>query len=484
MAFLFLSVVSLGERYYIVYFMLIVLDVMLAIYITNKSEPSSYKLTWLVTISIFPLLGGLTYIFVKLTQHQTKLADMEYRNKARHMLVQEEDVSDELSQKCPDSYNISRYVYDFGLYPVCRNSFAEYYSLGEIQFEHLINEMEKAEKFIFLEFFIITKGYMFDTISDLLIRKAGEGVDVRLMYDGIGTGMLNSKKIFRRLIENGVKCKEFNPFRPMLSSVQNNRDHRKIVVIDGKTAFSGGTNLADEYINRIQRFGHWKDTGFMIKGRAVRNYTIMFLSLWEPLGEPDRYTELFPEYTDCSDTDGFIQPFSDSPLDDEPVGKSVYLELINNARDHVYITTPYLILDEEMTNALCFAAKKGVKVTIITPHIPDKWYVYMIAWNNYPDLISRGVEIYEYTPGFIHAKTVIADGKIAVIGTINFDYRSFYLHFESAALLYESSMIADMEHDIEETIKISQLITSEDCKKRAWYKKAAGSLLNVFAPLL
>ena len=482
--FIFLSVTSIGEKYYIVYFLLIALDIFLAVFITNKSEPSSYKLTWLVTISIFPLLGGISYLLIKLSQRQPKLADSQYRSRAKPMLVQDVGTVSALAKECPDALNVCRYVSNHGLYPVCENSFAEYYPLGEVQFEHLLAEMEKAEKFIFLEFFIITKGYMFDTISELLIRKAKAGVDVRLMYDGIGTGMLNSKKIFRKLSDNGVKCKEFNPFRPMLSSIQNNRDHRKIVVIDGKTAFSGGTNLADEYINRIQRFGHWKDTGFMVRGRAVRNYTIMFLSLWEPLGSPEEYAHLFPDIETVTYRDGFIQPFSDSPLDDEPVGKSVYMELINNARQYVYITTPYLILDEEMTNALCFAAKKGVDVRIITPHIPDKWYVYMIAWNNYPELISRGVKIYEYTPGFIHAKTVIADGTTAVIGTINFDFRSFYLHFESAAVLYSCSMIEDMRRDFEETLKKSQLITEEECKKRPFYKKAAGSILNVFAPLL
>lgn len=479
-----LSVTTIGEKYYLVSFALIALDIVLAVYITNKSEPSSYKLAWLVIISIFPLLGGVTYVLIKMSQRQPKLADSQYRKNARPMLVQDEATVSALAEKCPDSLNLSRYVSAHGLYPVCVNETAEYYSLGEIQFEHLLAEMEKAEKFLFLEFFIITKGYMFDTISELLIRKAKAGVDVRLMYDGIGTGMLNSKKIFRRLSENGVKCKEFNPFRPMLSSVQNNRDHRKIVVIDGKTAFSGGTNLADEYINRIERFGHWKDTGFMIRGKAVRNYTVMFLSLWEPLKTAEEYRKLFPEPEQITSADGFIQPFSDSPLDDEPVGKSVYMELINNARDYVYITTPYLILDEEMTNALCFAAKKGIDVRLITPHIPDKWYVYMIAWNNYPELISRGVKIYEYTPGFIHAKTLIADGKTAVIGTINFDFRSFYLHFESAAVLYECSMIEEMVKDYRETLDKSHMVTEEECRKRPLYKKAAGSLLNIFAPLL
>lgn len=482
--FVFLSVASLGEKYYIVYLLLIALDIILAIFITNKNEPTSYKLTWLIMISIFPLFGGISYIFVRLSKQQPKLADSQYREKARQLLIQDSETAEQLKAECPDAVNLSRYVTKFGLYPLHYNSETEYFPLGEMQFQVMKEELEKAEKFIFLEFFIITKGTMFDELSEILIRKAKEGLDVRLMYDGIGTGMLNSKKIFGKLKENGIKCKEFNPFRPMLSSIQNNRDHRKSVVIDGNTAFSGGINLADEYINKIERFGHWKDTGIMIRGQAVRNYTIMFLALWEPLGTPERYELFFPEIPPVTKNDGFIQPFSDSPLDDEPVGKSVYLELINNAREYVCITTPYLILDEEMTNALRFAAKKGVKIQIITPHIPDKWYVYMIAWNNYPALLEMGVEIYEYTPGFIHAKSLVADGKTAVVGTVNFDYRSFYLHFESASVLYNCSVIEKIKADFDETLKVSQLITLNDCEERPFHMKAAGCILNMFAPLL
>jgi cardiolipin synthase len=327
---------------------------------------------------------------------------------------------------------------------------------------------------------------MFDTISNLLIKKAAEGVEIRLMYDGIGTGMLNSVKPFRNLAANGIKCKVFNPFRPMISSVQNNRDHRKIVIIDGITAFNGGTNIGDEYINRMERFGHWKDTAVMIRGNAVWNYTVMFLQLWEKAENSEllKFSPKLPQYLSMAAGDGFVQPFSDSPLDEEPVGKRVYLELINNAREYVCITTPYLILDEEMTNALGFAAKKGVDVRIITPHIPDKWYVHMIAWNNYAQLTAMGVKIYEYTPGFIHAKTCVADGKTALVGTINFDYRSFYLHFECGSVLYECSVIKEMVKDFDKTAELSQLITMEDCESRSVFKRIAGAFLNMFAPLL
>ncbi len=485
-AFLMLSVMSLGDRFYFVYFALIILDIILAVYITNKNEPISYRMAWIIIISFFPVMGGISYLFLKLTQQFPKSLDSRNQKQTKELLMQDSDVMEELSAICPDALNLARYVTDYGMYPVYRSFHTEYFPLGEVQFERLIEEIETAKHFIFLEFFIITEGYMFDTISKLLIKKASEGVDVRLMYDGIGTGMLNSVKPFRNLENNGIKCKVFNPFRPMISSVQNNRDHRKIVIIDGHTAFNGGTNLADEYINRKERFGHWKDTAIMIRGQAVWNYTVMFLQLWGKAENSDilKFKPEMPQYLSMLSNDGFIQPFSDSPLDEEPVGKRVYLELINNAREYVCITTPYLILDEEMTNALGFAAKKGVDVRIITPHIPDKWYVHMIAWNNYAHLTAMGVKIYEYTPGFIHAKTCVADGKTALVGTINFDFRSFYLHFECGSVLYECSVIKDIVKDFEKTVNVSQLITIDDCEKRSLFKRAAGAILNMFAPLL
>lgn len=485
-AFLMLAVMSLGERFYFVYFALIILDIILSIYITNRNEPVAYRVSWIVIISAFPILGGISYLFLKTTQQFPKSFDLRSQKQTKELLVQDSGVMSELSADCPDSLNLARYVSEYGMYPVYRSSHIEYFPLGEIQFQRLIEELKQAKHFIYLEFFIIAEGYMFDTISKLLIEKAAEGVDVRLMYDGIGTGMLNSSKPFHDLEKNGVKCKVFNPFRPMISSVQNNRDHRKIVIIDGHTAFNGGTNLADEYINRKERFGHWKDTAVMIRGEAVWNYTVMFLQLWgkSENSEVLALRPIMPEHISQTETEGFIQPFSDSPLDEEPVGKRVYLELINNAREYVCITTPYLILDDEMINALGFAAKKGVDVRIITPHIPDKWYVHMIAWKNYGLLTDMGVKVYEYTPGFIHAKTCVADGKTALVGTINFDYRSFYLHFECGSVLYECSVIKEIVEDFHKTAAVSHLITAEDCEKRSAFKKIAGAILNMFAPLL
>lgn len=487
-AFLILTVTALGEKFYFVYLFLVVLDVILVIYITNKNDNPSYKLSWIVAISVFPLLGGIAYIFIKQSQKFPKTIVNRNLELGDNYLVQNNDVLSQLKECAYSDAKLAEYIINYGRFPLYRKTNVTYFPIGEQQFEALLAELEKAESFIFMEFFIISEGYMLDKITEILINKAREGLDVRLMYDGIGTGMLNNpKESLDTLKKNGVKCKEFNRFTPFLSSMQNNRDHRKTVVIDGHTAFNGGTNLADEYINRIERFGHWKDTAIMVKGEAVWNYTVMFLQLWE-IGEKNKSDfELFLPPADKIAgivSDGFVQPFSDSPLDDELVGKLVYLELINNATDYLYITTPYLILDHELLTALQFSAKKGVDVRIITPHIPDKWYVHRIAWNTYPMLIKEGVKIYEYTPGFIHAKSCIADGKTAVIGTINLDYRSLYLHFESASVLYGSSAVKDMKKDFDDTLALSKLITLEDCKKQPLIHKISGYVLQLFAPLL
>lgn len=486
--FLFFTVYYLREHFYFVYFFLLVLDAVLVIYITNTDDNPAYKLAWIISIAIFPLFGGLAYVYIKRSQHFPKKISAVYEKHARDYLLQNNDTLEELELIEPHNAKLASYLIKYGPYPVYSHTLSEYYPLGELQFEAMLTELNKAKKFIFMEFFIISKGYMFDTISEILIRKAKEGVDVRLMYDGIGTGMLSlPSSAFKFLKKNGVKCKAFNPFTPLLSSVQNNRDHRKTIVIDGNVAFNGGTNLADEYINRKERFGHWKDTAIMIKGEAVWNYTVMFLQLWE-FGAKTKsdYEQFIPvesaflEYP----SDGFVQPFSDSPLDNEQVGKMVYMDLINSASEYVYITTPYLIIDNEIFTALKLAAQKGVDVILITPHIPDKWYCSLIAWNTYPDLIKAGVKVYEYTPGFIHAKSCISDGKTAVVGTINLDYRSLYLHFESAAVLYGCSAIKNMKRDFDATLAVSQRITLEDCKKRPLIKKISGAILNMFAPLL
>lgn len=488
-AVLVFGILKLNEKFYFVYALLTLLDIIMIIYIHNTDDNPSYKLAWVMLISVIPLFGGLTYlylrmqfsrrIFIKLQERST-----EYGNNYLH---QSDGVKMLLEYENKRMANLSNYILNVSSYPVYNNTSVKYYSVGDLQFEDMVKELKKAERFIFMEYFIISPGYMFDTISEILIKKARNGVEVRIMYDGVGTQINMSEKYFRKLSNCGIKCKIFNSFRPFLSSVQNNRDHRKILVIDGHTAFNGGTNIADEYINQKERFGHWKDTALMIKGNAVWNMTVMFLQLWE-MNEKQmcNYMEFIPKYNVKGTFigDGFVQPFSDSPLDDEHIGELVYMDIINNAEHYLYITTPYLIPDNELLTSLKLAAKKGVDVRIITPHIPDKWYAYVIAWTYYPELIKAGVKIYEYTPGFIHAKNFVSDDNIGVVGTINLDYRSLYLHFECATILYKCSAVFDIKNDFIETQSRSQLITLEDCNKRPLLNKIGGYILRMFAPLL
>ena len=349
-------------------------------------------------------------------------------------------------------------------------------------------QLEKAEHFIFLEYFIVQEGYMWGRILEVLQRKAQQGVEVRMMYDGMCSLVLLPYRYPGQLEKLGIRCKMFSPIRPALSTHHNNRDHRKIMVIDGKAGFTGGINLADEYVNRKIRFGHWKDTAIMLEGDAVRSFTLMFLEMWnvaksEKVEEFDPYLDVIYEREKHSG-EGFVIPYGDSPIDGEHVGKMVYMDILNTSKRYVHIMTPYLILDNEMMTALKFAAKRGVEVIIIMPHVPDKWYAFVLAKTYYNELLDAGVQIYEYTPGFVHAKVFTSDDRKAVVGTINMDYRSLYLHFECAAFLYENSEIPAVENDFQETLKKCQKITQEDYKKQKSFDKIAGSILRVFAPLM
>ena len=386
----------------------------------------------------------------------------------------------------PDAANQSRYISHCAYCPPYQNTTTEYLPLGEVKFERMVEELKKAKHYIFLEYFIIQEGKMWNTILDILRQKAAEGVDVRVIYDDMGCIMILPTGYDRTLEQMGIKCRIFNPFVPILSSRFNTRDHRKICVIDGNVGFTGGINLADEYINAYEKHGHWKDTSILLKGEAVFNLTVMFLSMWDYLdgttGKTD-YSRYYPTVWD-ENAKGYVQPFADNPLDDEAVGETVYLNLINKAKRYVYITTPYLILSSEMLTALTSAAKCGVDVRIITPHIPDKWYVHAVSRSHYQPLIEAGVKIYEYTPGFIHAKTFVVDDDYAVVGTINLDYRSLYLHFECAVWMYQTPSVAQVRDDFFKTQQISQEITLEECRSLSFPRRLGRSVLRVFAPLM
>ena len=469
------------------YYLLTSLGLIVAVYICNQDENPAYKLSWVIPLLAIPLFATVAY-FLLSNQYTTKRARRVHMEKCiatKPYLRQNGEVIGRLDRQDRAVGGLARYISEFGGYPTCSNSTVEYFCDGMKKFEAMVEELNKAERFIFMEYFIVDQGVMWGSIEKILIRKAAEGVDVRLMYDGMGSQSLLPFRYDKKLREKGIKCRVFNPFRPMLSSIQNNRDHRKICVVDGNVAFTGGINLADEYINRRKRFGYWKDTAVMVRGEAVWNFTMMFLQLWEVVdNEPDEYDLYRPgDISAQHGAQGFICPYGDSPLDTENVGEMVYLEMINGAKDYMYITTPYLIPNNELVTALEYAAKRGVDVRIITPGVPDKWYCRSIAWSYYRDLLELGVRIYEFN-GFIHAKNFVSDDEKAIVGTINLDYRSLYLHFECATFMYRTGTERVVREDFDETLGKSREITLADCDKRSLLSCAVSAVLRMFAPLL
>ena len=474
---------------YFVYFYAgsVLLSLLITLGIINSKSNPAYKIAWLIPILLFPVFGGLVYLLFGSDRTGRYL-----RKKLQGIGAEMDNVIGEAHRRSgaeqlpPDAANQSRYISHCAYCPPYQNTTTEYLPLGEVKFERMVEELKKAKHYIFLEYFIIQEGKMWNTILDILRQKAAEGVDVRVIYDDMGCIMILPTGYDRTLEQMGIKCRIFNPFVPILSSRFNTRDHRKICVIDGNVGFTGGINLADEYINAYEKHGHWKDTSILLKGEAVFNLTVMFLSMWDYLdsttGKTD-YSRYYPTVWD-ENAKGYVQPFADNPLDDEAVGETVYLNLINKAKRYVYITTPYLILSSEMLTALTSAAKCGVDVRIITPHIPDKWYVHAVSRSHYQPLIEAGVKIYEYTPGFIHAKTFVVDDDYAVVGTINLDYRSLYLHFECAVWMYQTPSVAQVRDDFFKTQQISQEITLEECRSLSFPRRLGRSVLRVFAPLM
>lgn len=439
------------------------------IYITNRRDKPGYKITWIIFIMAMPVFGGLFYLIFKLqssARNFKKTLDF-YTAKSKKVLNQETAVLNDFGKDFPEYKPQTDYLITTVGFPIYRNTITEYLSTGEKQYARMIEEIKKAERYIFLEFFIIEEGRMWNNILELLKEKASQGIEVRVMYDDVGCFLKLPADYDKTLEKFGIKCTIFNPFHPIWSTVQNNRDHRKIVVIDGVTAFTGGSNLADEYINAIERFGHWKDAGIMIKGDAAWSFTVMFLQMWDTLKKSDdNYNSYKPNHEyNYGSASGYIQPYDDSPLDNENVGEHVYLQIINRANKYIYITTPYLIIDDNMLSALQLAAKSGIDVRIITPRVPDKKVVHMTTQSYYKSLIQAGVKIYEYSPGFIHSKLFVSDDTVATISTVNLDFRSLYLHFECGALMHGTESIFRIKEDFLELLTICQLITLDDINK-------------------
>lgn len=455
-------------------------------YLFSCEMDSTAKLTWLTLIALFPVPGTFLLWFTRqgIGQMASKNLISRLINETKDKLEQDENILNDPAIKSSGIGDLHRYLNRTGCFPIYGNTQATFFPLGEDKFEAMLTELEKAEKFIFMEYFIIGEGYMWGKVLNILKRKAQQGVDVRVMYDGMCEISTLSFDYSQRLEKLGIKSKAFSPIMPFISTHYNYRDHRKILVIDGKTAFNGGVNLADEYINRIERFGHWKDTAIMIKGDAVQSFTLMFLQMWNisvKNPEWDRFLKLPEEKTQGS---GYVMPYADCPLDDDKVGENVYMDILNRASGYVHIMTPYLILDGELETAIKFAAERGIDVKIILPGIPDKKAAFALAKTHYKSLIRSGVKIYEYTPGFVHAKVCVSDDERAVIGTINFDYRSLYHHYECATYLYGTDCIKDIEDDFEYTLSKCRQVTPESMKKEKLYYKIVGRIAKIIAPLM
>lgn len=466
-----------------------VLSVIMVLWIVNKKINPSYKLAWTILILAVPVFGVTIYlIFGESRVAKKMMRESEALLKEISNYFKEDRKTRKELEKIDTGASIqSAYIRDCAGFPVHNQTTSEYYPVGDEMFADMLEALKKAEHFIFLEYFIIHEGRMWDEILNVLEEKAREGVDIRLIYDDMGCVTTLPSRYYKRLQVKGIKCAAFNPVRPILNIVLNNRDHRKILVVDGYIGFTGGINLADEYINEKERFGHWKDTGVRLEGEGVWNLTVMFLQMWSVITRTKTHFPAYGPYVyhpEEFESDGFVQPYGDSPLDDEVVGENVYLNMINQAKRYIYITTPYLIIDNEMMTALCLASKKGVDVRIVTPGIPDKKLVFLLTQSYYEQLLNAGVKIYEYTPGFIHAKNFVCDDELAVVGTINMDYRSLYLHFECAAWMYRCRAVRQVKEDMLKTFKISREVTLAMCRNRNVFQRALQSVLRLFAPML
>jgi len=496
--FLLSSFYRLSEYWPIISAGLSVLGGALIIYIINRDENPAFKITWLLPICVFPLFGALLYAYVAMDAVPKGIKNLIRRREAESSkyLVQQSDVRESLDQKNLPIASITRYLERFGNYPVYHNTEVSYFSLGENFFEDLLQELDKATEYIFMEYFIVYEGYMWDVLKEHLSQKAKEGVDVRLLIDGTCAIHQLPKDFSKNMSKLGINTHIFMPVLPIFSTYQNNRDHRKILVIDGKVAYNGGINIADEYINAKNIYGHWKDTAVKLKGDAVRTFTVMFLQLWYvadrrtargiyAVGEYEKYL-LEPgkketmEYQDC----GYVIPYGDGPHTNHRLAENVYLDILNRADHYVHIMTPYFINDNEMLCAFKYAAERGVDVALILPHVPDKWFAYNVARTYYPMLLRAGVKVYEYEPGFVHAKTVVCDNDRAVVGSVNFDFRSLYHHYECATLFSGCKAVYDVEADFQETLKHCIPVTMDYYMKIPVLKRFSGRVLKLFAPLL
>ena len=458
------------------------------VYLLNQDMNNSVRIPWLVVTALAPVLGVLLFCYTKedVGHRMLKKRLLELEGQTRSQLPQNKKTGKALDADCPGAASLAQYLRGRGGgFPVYENTQVTYFPSGEAKFAALLPQLESATQYIFLEYFIIDEGLMWGRILEILARKAAQGVDVRVMYDGTCEFSTLPRDYPRRLEALGIQCKVFAPVTPFVSTHYNYRDHRKILVVDGRVGFTGGVNLADEYINHVEKYGRWKDAAVMLEGEGVRTMTALFLQMWSIQREPE-FAQFLTRPLPETQANGFVIPYGDCPLDGERVGEMVYIDLLNRARHSVHIITPYLILDGELETALRFAAERGVDVHLILPGNPDKWFAYALAKTHYLPLLSSGVKISEWVPGFTHAKVMIMDGQEAVVGTINLDYRSLYHHFENAVWMRGVDCLPRIEADFQDTL--AQCRTVEPTRQSVWQGKKllhlVGMMLKFIAPLI
>jgi len=458
-----------------------------ALHLLTHQRPASFKISMVFLILLFPLFGG---VFYWIFHFQT--TTVGFRKALRR--VQNESVSayrhrgpeeNSMLSDAPEAQKLMRYLDSVPQFPVCKNTETKFYGDGKDFQADLLLELKQAKRYIFLEFFIIGEGAFWDSVLEVLTERACAGVDVRVIYDDLGCFATLPSNYKKTLRAHGISCRVFNPFRPFLTSIQNNRDHRKIAVIDGQVAFTGGMNVADEYINERERFGHWKDSAIKLSGDGAWSFTVMFLQMWSFLTSKKETAETYlpPRTVENNLCSGWVQPYADSPMDREAVSEQVYLQIIGAAKKNLYITTPYFMVDNSMLAALKSAAKSGVDVRMILPHTPDKKLVHFTTRSYYRELLAAGIKLYEYSKGFIHSKNMIADDAIASIGTANLDFRSLYMHFECGVCLYQTESILDIRNDFLKTLEDCQTITEKECKAGP-VKRFFQDICRLLAPMM
>ena len=485
---IFFSVYFLRQYSAFIYTLLEFACMVTIIALINKNDDQVYRFSWAMIVAVFSVSGLLMYFmwgrYSKSKKIKSQIASIKER--LGNEDLQAEDAAGRLKEHFPSYERYCTYLEREG-FPVFTNTDVKYLPLGEEKFKSLFEDLEKAEKFIFLEYFIVFQGKIFERLYEILRRKAGEGVEVRFMFDDAGSIFTTSRQFVSRFKEDRIEYRIFNPLHRYVDKLYlNYRNHQKIAVIDGNIAYTGGINIGDEYANLYEKHGHWKDTAIRIEGEGAWGLTRIFLQMWEfsGKGKPAGGFGIYHPRIKATG-EGFVQPFADGPSNNpRNPAETIYRQIIANARDYVYVTTPYLILDEVLIKTLVTAAQSGVDVRIVTPRVFDHWYTKYATHSYYESLLAEGVRIFEYTPGFMHAKMILSDGSNAVVGSINLDYRSLFLHYECGVWICGMPAVKEIEQDMRKTFDQSYEITLEEWKRRPWHHKVLELIMRIFAPII